>query len=96
MARRSETVSIALTPQEKEKWKAAVERTPFENLASFVRYSMEVMTEVILSVGLDEELEIVMMTQPRADGKRTISNGSDVTFLLDKIDGDSTYFWPEP
>lgn len=80
MARRSETVSIALTPQEKEKWKAAVERTPFENLASFVRYSMETICDTLASVDADEELEIAFMTQPRSDGKRMASDG---------------YFWPK-
>ena len=60
---RTQTVSIALTPQEKERWKAAQECTPFENLAAFVRYSMESVTDMVLSVGSTEELEVIETTE---------------------------------
>lgn len=68
---RTETVTVALTPREKEKWKKAFECTGYSSLSMFVRESMEQVTEMLLSVGTEEELEIVFMVQPRSDGVKT-------------------------
>lgn len=68
---RSETVTVALSSAEKDKWKLALACTGYPNLSAFVRESMEQICEMILSVGGTEELEVAFMLQPRSDGIKT-------------------------
>ncbi len=68
---RTEAVTVALTSEEKDRWKLALACTGYPNLSAFVRESMEQICEMILSVGEIEELEVVFMLQPRSDGIKT-------------------------
>lgn len=69
--KQTETITVTVTPALKNKIKKALDCTGYASVSEFVRESMSEVSDIILSVGMEEEEEIILVTRPRSDGFKT-------------------------
>lgn len=83
MNKRDKKVATTVSVAEKEKWKEALKWTVYDSLSEYVREVMNAASDMVLSIGDENEMEVALSVIPRRDGMITPKIEGTVDFRSD-------------
>ena len=83
MNKRDKKVTTTVSEAEKAKWKEALQWTVYDSLAEYVREVMTATSDMVLSIGNENEMEVALSVIPRRDGQITPKVEGTVNFRGD-------------